>query len=86
MGLVFTEFSHNLSHTSHLRCAHSQDVLVLSRVLVFAIRGLAAMKSTICKPSDVFVMLARNCDDSKGVVCQSVLLLYTSSEPDGPVK
>jgi hypothetical protein len=37
--------SHDLSHVSRVCCAVSQDLLVLSRVLMFVIRGLNVMVS-----------------------------------------
>jgi hypothetical protein len=43
--IVFNEFSHNLSHAFHFHDATSQDVPVLSRVLVLANRESTVMES-----------------------------------------
>lgn len=86
VGIVFDEFSHDLSHVLRFCGALSHDMGVLSSVLMLAICEATIVVSQSVKESRFRVMRFEYRDDLTVVMCGSVLILHTSSEPDELVK
>ena len=80
----------NSATICHMHCAFvahfPHDMRVLSSVLMLAICEAAIVVSQSVKESRFRVMRFEYRDDLTVVMCGSVLILHTSSEPDELVK